>query len=439
MKVHIKRFTSDALGLTEGKAILIPFVLTGEEVEISTPFKKKDTRFAEPLKILQASPERIQPFCPHFGECGGCLTQHWDYQKELSWKEQTIQSLFKAFHNIKFLPILGADKMEHWRNKMEFTFSSDKQLGLYRFFGKREVFQTTHCSLGPPWFQEAVNAIRNLQNEQNLLPFDPETRKGQLRHLTLRHGYRTDERLLFLTITPEPWTEQQLEAFKKLGDRFNASTLLVEQKVLSANQTLYKEKHLSGSGFITEKLSVNGKTFTFQISPRAFFQPNPFQAEKVYQAAFDLLDLKGDELLLDLFAGTGTLGIFAAPFVKKVISIELSVEACMDARINRKLNGITNLEILQGDVGKILQKRAMDKPDVLLVDPPRAGLGQEAIKAILHLSPKKICYISCNPHTQAEDAKTLCEKGYTLHTIIPIDQFPRSPHVENIALFTISP
>jgi len=435
MQVKIKKFTKDGLGLTEGKAILVPYTLEGEEVEITPPFKKKGMRFGEALQILQPSKERITPFCPHFGVCGGCLTQHWDYKHELAWKETFVKELFKDFPHAKFLPILGAEKMERWRNKMEFSFAPSGEVGLYRFFGKRDIFDTYHCSLGPSWFQEALDAIRDWKDKYGVKPYDPIKNRGSLRHLTVRHGYRTDDRMLFLTVSDEPWTEEQLAAYKKIGEGFNAALFTIIQKVAPGQPTRYIEQHILGPKYLREKLTVSGKELTFHISPRAFFQPNPLQAEKVYQQAFDLLELQGDELLLDLFAGTGTLGLFAAPFVKKVISIELSVDACQDARVNRKNNGIENLEILQGDVGKLLKKRAIPQPDALLVDPPRAGLTPDAIEAILHLQPEKVCYISCNPETQSHDAAALSAGGYTLETIIPIDQFPRSPHVENIALF----
>ena len=317
MLVKIKKFTREALGLTEGKTILVPFVLEGEEVEITPPFKKKGARFAEALKVVKPSPERIKPFCPHFGECGGCLVQHWDYAKELEWKERFVKELFKDFDGIDFHPILGAERVQNWRNKMEFSFAPTGEVGLYRFFGKRDIFDTHHCSLGPPWFQEALDAIRLFKNEHHLLSYDPIKNKGSLRHLTMRHGYRTDDRLIFLTISEESWTEQQLSAYKELGDRFNASLFLVTQKVAPGQETKYIEQHITGKNHLVEKLTVSGKELSFQISPRAFFQPNPLQAEKVYQQAFDLLKLQRDEILLDLFAGTGTLGLFAAPFCEK--------------------------------------------------------------------------------------------------------------------------
>lgn len=435
----IKTFTADALGLSSGKPILIPFTLEGEEVRISNPFKKKGMRFAEALEILKPSPDRRAPFCPHFGTCGGCLTQHLAYEKELLWKENRIKELFSSFKGVEIAPILPAPAMQGWRNKMEFSFSHKGELGLYRFFGKRSIFDIQHCSLGPDWFQEAANSFRAFQKQAGLLPFDSHSNQGSLRHLTVRHGHRSGDRLLFLTVSGDPayaWKKEQLEAFKEKGKALGASVFLVIQQAIRGHPTQYFEMHLHGKDSILEKLKVGDRELSFQISPRAFFQPNPIQAEKLYQKTFELLDLKGDELLVDLFAGTGTIGLFGAHLVKKVISVELSSEACLDAEENRKLNKVENLEIIQGDVGAILDKGIIEAPDVLIVDPPRAGLLDDAVKAIIRLKPQKIAYISCNPNTQAEDIFKLVEAGYELLVLQPVDQFPRSPHVENIALLS---
>jgi len=432
----VESFTVDGLGLVKG--INIPFVLPGEEVAISRPFKKKGKKFAEAEEIKSFAKERVTPFCPHFGTCGGCLTQHLDYEEEAKWKEERIKNLFAAFDNVVFHPILKAPRMQRWRNKMEFTFSHKGELGLHRFFGKRRVFDIEHCSLGPDWFQEAADVFRTFMQEQQLTPFDSYSEEGSLRTLTLRNGFRSGDRMAILTVSGNPkfaWKKEQIEALKEKGKLLQLSSLyLVIHQAVKGQPTQLFEMHLSGKDTIEERLTVQNKELTFQISPKAFFQPNPEQAEKLYACAFELLDLKGDEVLYDLFAGTATLGLFGSKFVKKVISIELSPEACLDGEANKKINGIENVEIIQGDVYEVLKSGTLVKPDVLMIDPPRSGLTPKAIEAIIALNAQKIAYISCNPNTQKENLFPLQEAGWRLKAIQPVDQFPRSPHVENIAL-----
>ncbi len=437
----IQSFTDEGLGLTlrNEKPFLVPFTLLQEEVTLSSPFKKDGKRFSEALEIVKPSPFRVSPFCPHFTECGGCRTQHLDYQEELRWKEERIRKLFAPFDAFEFFPILPAPSFTAWRNKMEFTFSPYGELGLHRYFGKGRVFNTVHCSLGPPWFEEAAELIRTFQKEQNLSSFDSRKGEGSLRNLTLRHAYHTGDRMLFLTVSGNSrfaWNAKNIEAFKKVGEALNVSLFLVLHQAIKGHPTEYFEMHLGGKDSITEHLTVKEKELKFLISPKAFFQPNHRQAEKIYETTLDFLDLKPDEVLLDLFAGTGTIGLFASPYVKKVVSIELSPEACLDAKQNCALNGIDNIQILQGDVEDILKKGGFPKPDALVVDPPRAGLTPKALEAILQLKPQKIAYISCNPNTQVQNLLPLVEQGWKIRAVQPVDQFPRSPHVENITLLT---
>ena len=434
--VHIESFTDDALGLV--KNIHVPFVLPGEEVTLTKPFKKKGKKFAEAELIQSYSPKRVTPFCPHFGTCGGCLIQHLDYEEEALWKEERIKKLFECFEVEKFYPILKAPKMQGWRNKMEFTFSPNGAAGLHRFFGKRSVFETTNCSLGPPWFQEALTAFQAFQKEQGLSGFNSYSNEGSLRTLTVRNGFKSNQRMVVMTVSGNhqfAWNKGQIEAYKEKAKTLGITSLyLVIHQAVRGQPTQLFEMHLQGSDVIEEGMKIGDKELVFQISPKAFFQPNPEQAEKLYAKAFELLDLQGDEVLYDLFAGTATLGLFGALFAKEVFSIELSPEACLDAESNKVKNNIQNIKIIQGDVYEILNKNSLPKPDVLMIDPPRVGLTPKALETIIGLNAQKIAYISCNPNTQKENLYPLLEAGWRIRAIQPVDQFPRSPHVENIAL-----
>ncbi len=377
--------------------------------------------------------------CSHFGTCGGCSQQAIPYQEQLHAKEKSIHEIFAPLSPQAHIhPILAASPWQY-RNKMEFSFSQNRAgeqfLGLIIAKSRRHVLNLEECHLTSSWFIETLHNVRVWCKQSGLRADHPYKNIGSLRTLTLREGKRTGEKMAILTVSGVPefaLTQKQLESFvRAVGDM---SIFLIIQQQQKGSPTQFFEMHLAGKDHITEKMQIEARTFTFKISPRAFFQPNPYQAEVLYARALEMLQPKECHVL-DLYCGTGTLSMVYALHASRVTGIELSHESVLDARTNLAVNGLTNVEILQGDAGTLLEKWNQ-QPDCVSVDPPRSGLNDLALQQILKLKPRKILYVSCNPNTQADNIKILLQAGYTLKELQPVDQFPHTHHLENIALLS---
>ncbi|MCC5831530.1 MAG: 23S rRNA (uracil(1939)-C(5))-methyltransferase RlmD [Chlamydiales bacterium] len=383
-------------------------------------------------KLSIQSDEAVEPRCPHFGKCGGCKYQHIAYDEQLAQKEAFVRALFSRETD----PILACEPPWRYRNKMEFSFSQarsgDKFLGLMR--KKSRVENLEACHLTSPWFIDLLGRVRAWFAESGLDAYHPPTDRGTLRTLTVREGVRTGEKMVILTISGNPDfkpSERQIADFEDAVGEVD-SLILRKQIIAKKTPTRFEETLLKGREAIHEKLyDPNGNLFAFRIRAASFFQPNTVQAEALYRVALEYADLHEEETLFDLYCGTGTIGIFASKSVKKVRGIEIVPEAVEDALENLKLNGVRNMEISVGDVAASLSK---ENPSTVIIDPPRAGLSPEAVNYLISLKPKKIVYISCNPSTQAENCLLLERAGYRVERLAPVDQFPHTPHVENVAL-----
>lgn len=375
------------------------------------------------------------PLCSHVPGCGGCTFQSIPYADQLRQKQAEVEKLFSPF---PVSPVIPCDHPWHYRNKMEFSFSQNKAgdrfLGLILRRSRGKVFNLQECSISPPWFAEALQSVRKWWEGTDLSAFHFRRGEGSLRTLTLREGRRTGDRLAMLTVSGDPRFALQrahLENFVAALNDPKMTIFLRIQQAIVGHPTQFFEMHLAGPAHIHEKLFIQGKTLTFKISPTSFFQPNTEQAEKIYNTAFEMAGLSACKTIYDLYCGTATLGMVFSPLAEEVHAIELNPHAVFDGRMNAELNQITNLKIECGDVGKILSQKS-GRADLVLVDPPRAGLDANALQALLKLAPEKILYISCNPVTQAQNIKQLV--GYRLLKLQPVDQFPHTPHIENIAL-----
>lgn len=441
-------------------SIHIPFAIPGDRVSAVLYGKQKGIYQGRLEEILEPSPQRITPRCVHFGYCGGCRWQQISYERELEQKEQWITQQLAPYLNqeVKRYPILACHPSWHYRNKVELSFSSDK-IG-NQFFGfiiqgsKGKVFNLTECHLVPPWFITAVETVKEWWKESGLDAYHMGRDAGSLRTLTLRDGARTGDRLVMLTVSGNPdfaLNKMQLNDFvfslKKNHTPDNSeqrlSIFLRIQQIAKGRATQFYEMLLDGPDYIRETLyiqeseSIAPISRSFKISPTAFFQPNTAQAERLYSRALQLAAIPAGSIVYDLYCGTGTLGICAARQAKEVIGVELTPESVLDARENIRQNGLANVTIIKGDVGEVLaqlcQQRA-SQPDVVMVDPPRAGLDQQAIKHILGLRAHTLIYISCNPVTQAANLNALLPGGYRIEAMQPVDQFPHTSHVENILI-----
>lgn len=377
------------------------------------------------MKLQIQCEEGIEPKCPHFGLCGGCRFQHIPYSDQLSQKENFVSSLFDK----RVERIIASESPWRYRNKMEFSFAK-KWLGLMKR-GKNQVVTIEECWLTQPWFMEVLKNVREWWMDSGIPAYNPPTNTGALRTLTLREGTHSKERMAVLTVSEDIPLEGFIEAVGEID-----SLILRKQITAKGIPTRFEETLLRGKDHICEWLHDEaGHPWKFKIRAASFFQPNTLQAELLYQKAIELAEIREDEHVFDLYCGTGSLGLFASRKAKTSLGIELVPEAVMDARENISLNNVKNMEVLEGDVGKIL-KTVSANPDTVIVDPPRVGLSAQAIETLLSFKPKKILYISCNPASQAENCKEFVAGGYTIDRLQPVDQFPHTPHVENIALLT---
>ncbi len=432
----------------------VPFTCPGDVVLAELGPKKKGLRQGRLLEILTPSPDRTPPRCIHFSVCGGCRLQHLPYENQLQFKESYVKNLFHDWlDTAQFSPILAADSPWNYRNKMEFSFSQNKAgekfLGLMMARGR--VVDLQECHLVHPWFVETLKAVRTWWASTSLSAYHPYKDTGALRTLTLREGFNSGDRIVFLTVSGNPdyaLHKSDIEGFVKAVQQAatpaNAEShlgisLRIHQAI-KGQPTEFFEMPLKGADYARETLQVGSVALDFQISPAAFFQPNPKQAEKLFTRAIEMAGIKKDAVVYDLFCGTGTLGICAAPFAKQVLGIEWIPEAVYDARANAAANGLENTTFLEGDVYTLLREiidtERFSLPDLVFIDPPRAGLGEKAIAALLELAPPTLVYISCNPKTQAADLKSLTQK-YRVEEIQPVDQFPQTPHIENIVLLKL--
>jgi 23S rRNA (uracil1939-C5)-methyltransferase len=409
-------------------------VIPGDRVKVELRGKLRGGRKGRLLEILESSQNRVQAPCKHAGVCGGCSWQQMSYEAQLREKQRQIQEIF-CHEQIE--PIMPAPSQFRYRNKMEFTFSENragmKYLGLMIAQAEPYVYNTEECHLCSSWVTEVLQSVRTWWEASGLKAYHPPRDEGTLRYITFREAFRTGQKMIVLNISGNPDAAPKradLDAFVAAIPPHCSIFLRIHQ-TKKGKPTQFYEMHLSGPDHIVEELHLSGGKLSFKISPISFFQPNTLQAERLYDAALSLIAPLKPERVWDLYCGTGTLGMAASRIAKEVIGIELSPEAVLDAEENMRRNQIANCTFLQGDVGKVLSQLT-GQPDVVIIDPPRAGLDPLAIRHLQRIQPKAILYISCNPTTQGKNIQEL--PGYRLQTIQPVDQFPHTYHIENIAL-----
>jgi 23S rRNA (uracil1939-C5)-methyltransferase len=467
LRAKIRSLDSEAQGVLDWDyldkihKVKLPFTLPNEEVELDIVKRRRRKPLGTLTNIFEESPHRTKAKCPHYTICGGCRLQHLEYPEQLAFKEKKIAELFQPllkFNDVEVRPIIACENPWAYRNKMSFSFGQDKHreryLGLNQR-GKRRVINISDCALCPEWMSKILPKLHQWWEDTALEAYDYRQNTGTLRELTLKKGMRTEDRFVMLSISSNPDfapSKKQLddfcaivkEACSDMPDDSKLSIFLCLHQVMKGQETQIYELLLSGPTTIKERLFLDDSKeqyLDFVLSPQAFFQPNTVQAERIYREAFDLLPSKELGVVYDLYCGNGALGAIAAKRgAKRVYSVELKNESIMDGENNATVNEIKNQEFIWGDVQKVLSKglskgKQMERPDVVIVDPPRAGLGQKAIDNIITSNPKYLVYISCNPKTQALDLKELVEV-FTLNTLQPVDQFPQTLHVENIAILT---
>lgn len=440
-----------AIARLDGKVIFTEGAVPGDVVDLLLTKNKKDFAEARVLKIITPSADRVTPFCMHFSVCGGCKWQMLPYEKQLQYKQQEAEQNLARIGKITgavMMPIIGADEQVYYRNKLEFTFSNKRYLTQDEItqeevvplqnslgFHAPRVFDKTinifECFLMDEVNNRIRNGMREIATENNYSFYDIKEHTGWLRNLIVRFC-TTGELMVNLCINYKDEENTKIVMDALLAKVPEITTLLYTINP-KWNDTIYDlaPQVYFGKGYVTEKL----ENFKFIISPKSFFQTNTKQAEKLYSVARDFAALTGKEVVYDLYCGTGSIGIFVSPLAKKIIGVELIEDAIEDAKKNAANNNIEHAAFFAGDVIKICNDAffaAHGRADVVITDPPRAGMHEKLINKLLEIAAPVIVYVSCNTATMARDIFLLSEK-YSVEKTQPVDMFPHTHHIECVA------
>ncbi|NFD56880.1 23S rRNA (uracil(1939)-C(5))-methyltransferase RlmD [Clostridium botulinum] len=428
-------FPGTGVAQKDGVPVYIKGTVPGQKVLAKVTKKRREYAQAKLLEIIENIDYAIENKCPHFGQCGGCSTQYIPYEKQLQIKEEQLLKLFKS-KEIKGFDFLGVEKSPEeyeYRNKMEFTFGDmekggDLTLGMHVKNRNFSIVTVDNCEIVDRDFRNILTTVVNYFNEKRLPKYRVMSHEGFLRNLVIRKAKNTGEILINIVTT------SQMEFdFKEIVDMLLKVECKGEIKGIlhTINDTLSdvvqvdKLEILYGRDYIIEELLG----LKFKIAPEAFFQTNSKGAEKLYSIVKDFLGDASSKVVFDLYCGTGTIGQIVAPKAKKVIGVELIEEAVKAANENAKLNGLNNCEFIAGDVAKVI-KDVKQKPDIIILDPPRPGVHPVALEYVVKFQPKEIIYVSCNPKTLVDDLKYLIDNGYKLEKVKGMDMFPHTPHTE---------
>ncbi len=445
-----------ALARVNEKVVFVPHVIPGDIVDLQVTKKRSSFLEARAIHFHEYSKDRIEPVCEHFGTCGGCKWQMLPYPKQLKFKQQQVVDNLTRIGKLE-LPeissIIGSAKSEFYRNKLEFTFSNRKWLTTQELNSGKD-FNMNSVGFHIPgmfdkvldihkcWLQDDIsnqlrNEVRRYAIENKLTFFDLRQQEGFLRTMIVRTS-TTGELMLIMVFFHED-EKARVALLQHMADTFPQINSLLYIINAKANDTITdQDVHLfSGRDHIFEEM----EGLKFKIGPKSFFQTNSLQAYELYKKTREMAQLTGQEIVYDLYTGTGTIANFIAHQARKVIGIEYVPEAIEDAKVNAALNNIDNALFFAGDMKDLLNEEFMQKhgkPDVIITDPPRAGMHNKVIEAILFAAPQRIVYVSCNPATQARDV-SLLTSSYKVSQVQPIDMFPHTHHVENIVLLEKNP
>lgn len=428
----------NGVGRYEGMAVFVPFTALGDEISCKIVKLKKTFAYGIIDEIITPSKERIEPDCSAYKKCGGCSFRHMSYEAELKAKQGFVSDAFERIGklDIDFDDILGCEEIYHYRNKAQYPVCEKDGKLACGFYSKRShrVVDNNSCFLQPEIFNEIAGKTVSLLGDKGFTAYDEESGKGVIRHIYIRHGFHTKEIMLCIVAAHAD------NRFKHISEEISKQFPEIKSIILNINPNKTnvvlgkKNEVLFGEGYITDIMCGN----KVQISPHSFYQINTSQAEKLYGIVKEYADLDGSETLLDLYCGIGTIGFSLVKNVKKLIGVEIVPDAIENAKLNAKLNGISNAEFICGDAGTVaneLIKRG-ETPDIIIADPARKGCDSVSLDAMLKMNSKKIVMVSCNPTTCARDVKYLCDNGYNAVKGQAVDMFPRTGHVECVVLLS---
>ena len=415
--------------------------------------KKLKKTYAEAFveEVLTPSSKRVEPRCKYFGTCGGCKQQDLDYSQQTAFKQEQVENIFKhdgGFSEFQIENIIPSENVFYYRNKMEFSFSELEWLktidenteikkgffvGLHVPNNYEKILDLDECFLQSEMSADILNFSREFFKQRNISIYNTKTHTGYLRNLVIRQSQIINDTMINLVtfdkneLLMKEYVTAITEKFPEVSTIVNNVSKKKASIAVGDYETVYH-----GSGYIYDKIGE----CKFRISANSFFQTNTIQAEKLYNVVLEYADLKGDEIIYDLYSGAGTIAIYVSGKAKEVYGFETVESSIFDAKANLELNKIENVSFIQADLYKTFLPftNVLPKPDVIILDPPRGGMHSITVKDVLLLKPEKIIYVSCNPSTQVRDIKLMVEGGYKLIKIRPVDMFPHTYHIENVAL-----
>jgi len=453
LEIESAAFRGKGVAKVDGLAVFVYGTAPGDVVKARIIKKKKNYREAKLLEVLEPSKDRIEPKCQHANVCGGCSWQHVPYAKQLEYKGQQVADHITRLGGLSdtiIHPAMGSESEFYYRNKMEYSFSNRRWLtreeinrdefvddsgfaaGMHAPGRFDKILNLNECHLQREESFEILDFVRNYCIQHDIPPFDAMKHEGFMRHLMIRNSFHTDDFMVNLVTY-----QDDQELIKKLSDELLEKFPVITTIVNNINDTKSPtsigriEKVIHGPGYIVDKIGDH----TFKIHPNAFFQTNTAQAERLYETAREFADLKDGEIVYDLYCGVGTLSLFMSQKAEKVLGIELVDVAVQNAKFNAKENNIGNVSFIKGDMKDVFTQEIVDKfgaPDVLITDPPRAGMHPDVVKRLKELKVPKLVYVSCDSSTMARDLKELAEV-YDVLEVQPVDMFPQTYHVEAVA------
>lgn len=439
INLNIDSCTSDGSGIGryDGMAVFVPATAIGDEISAHILKVKKTYAFAKVEKIQKESPFRIQPSCPVYLKCGGCVFAHMDYAEECRIKAENVKECFRRIGGVEpeFEEIIPSEKSEEYRNKAQYPVAVDKGEIRMGFFSphSHRVVHCPDCRLQPKEFEKILGIFENYIKTENISVYDETIHKGLLRHIYLRKGVATGEIMVCAVINGNRLpNEDKLVLMLTEADK-NIKSIIINSNKEKTNVIMGEKcRTIFGTDYITDILCG----LKFRISPLSFYQVNHDQAERLYRKAAEYASLSGNEIVMDLYCGAGTIGLSMADKAMNIIGVEIVPEAIENAKENAELNGIKNARFICADAAEAaleLEKEGIH-PDVIILDPPRKGCSPEMVKSAVRFNPERIVYVSCDPATLARDCALFKELGYIAVKATPVDLFPRTGHCETVAL-----
>ena len=442
-----QEFTAEITGLThegagvgrvDDRVIFVPEALPGDLIRLKLVHIKERLAYGELVEILQASPDRVKPWCTHAANCGGCQLQHLNYDAQLRWKQQQVQDALERIGKLsaEVLPTLGMEDPLQYRNKAQFPLGLANGEVVMGFFkkGTHEIVDLGECQIQHPLLTKLALALKDAVRKLGIEPYDEEQHLGVLRHGVIRVSF-AQEKLMLILVTRTSDLPKQDELIAELSKMVPELVSVAHNVNPSVTNVILgrETKVIWGEPNLIDSIGqVN-----YAISPGSFFQVNPVQTKALYVLVRERLDLTGDETVLDLYCGAGTIGLYVASEAKRIIGVETFAPAIADAKYNAQLNGIINAKFLVGKAEKELPKLAKEQTiDRVILDPPRKGCERSLLEILVSSQVPKIVYVSCNPSTFARDLSYLSQHGYDVGSVQPVDMFPWTRHVESVVLMS---